>query len=280
MAVNSRHRGLTGLFLLGLLFLGTAGGIPSAHADRVSVGVGFGFGDGYCGPGYYRPWPRRYYCDPYWGPPVYVYRGPVVYDYYEVRPRAPYANYDNPDPDDWPREKPEDIEDHGGFITGKAWAALADGRFHEAADRFTDKIDDHPSLGLPRIGYAITAARYGDLSTGVRAMREALHYDPDAIHFVPRNDLIDAKIDNVLDRYQSWYERAENQANPAFMIACLELIRGRTSKAVAMLDKALQAGDDSVAAQNLRDLLDRPPKKKKKATVQSQPQPAPPSYPK
>lgn len=235
---------------------------PPAQAGNVSVGVGIGIGGGgYCGPRrYYRPYYYRPYYGAYYYAPAYPYPPPGAYYY---APRAPFANYDDPDPDDWPKENPADRQDHGALLTARAWAALADGRFYEAADLFTDKIDDHPSLGLPRIGYAITAARYGDLATGVRAMREALHYDPESLRYVPRNELLDAKIDNVLERYRSSFERAQDQADPAFMIACLEFIRGHKVKSVQMLDRALKEGDDSVAAQNLRRLLDaRPPSKR------------------
>lgn len=249
---------------LTILGLAAAALLPAAPAEagNVSVGVGIGIGGGggyyrgggYCGPRrYYRPYYGAYYYAP-----VYPYppSGPYYY-----APRAPFANYDDPDPDDWPKENPADRQDHGALLTARAWAALADGRFYQAADLFTDKIDDHPSLGMPRIGYAITAARYGDLSTGVRAMREALHYDPESLRYVPRNDLLDAKYENVLDRYRSSFERAEHQADPAFMIACLEFILGHKVKSVQMLDRALKAGDDSVAAQNLKDLLDARPSK-------------------
>jgi hypothetical protein len=106
-------------------------------------------------------------------------------------------------------------------------------------------------------------------------MREALHYDPQSLNYVPRNELLDAKIDNVLDRYRSSFERSATQSDPAFMIACLEYIRGHKVKAVQMLDRALKAGDDSVAAQNLRELLDGAPPSRpaRKAT----PRPAPPA---
>ena len=252
-----KYRGLT------ILALAAAMAFPTQQAQAANVSVGVGFGGGGRRP--YRGW-HRPYCGPYYpgyydGPyyPTYgYYSGPPVV-YYSGPPRAPYSNYDDPDPEDWPKEHADDRQDHGGFITGHAWAALADGRFTEAADIFTDKIDDHPSLGLPRIGYAITAARLGDLPTGVRAMREALHYDPRALNYVPRNELLDAKIANVLDRYRSSFERSENQAGPAFMIACLEYMRGHKVKAISALDTALKNGDDSVAAQNLKDLLDARP---------------------
>lgn len=250
--------------------------VQQAEAANVSVGVGIGFGGGYgrrgyCGPyrGWYRPYGYypgfygSYYNGPYCGPYApYYYGGPPVV-YYSGPPRAPYSNYDESDPSDWPKENPADRKDHGALLTARAWSALANGAFDDAADRFTDAIDDHPSLGIPRIGYSITAARLGDLPTGVRAMREALHYDPKSLNHVPRNELLDAKIGNVLDRYRSSYERSESQADPAFMIACLEYILGHKAKAAASLDKALKSGDDSVAAQNLRDLLDARPSKAK-----------------
>jgi len=231
---------------------------PQAQGANVSVGIGVGFGGpGYCRP--YRGWYRPYHCYPgyYYGPyaPSYYYDGPPVV-YYSGPPRAPYSNYNESDPSDWPKENEADHRDHGALLTARAWSALANGAFDDAADRFTDAIDEHPSLGVPRIGYAITAARLGDLPTGVRAMREALHYDPKSLNHVPRNEVIDAKITNVLDRYRSSFEHSESQADPAFMIACLEYIRGHKAKAAASLDTALKNGDDSLAAQNLRDLLD------------------------
>jgi len=261
------HKGLLTLAIL--LMAATL----TAQAGNVSVGVGVGIGGGYCGPRrYYRPWypgycgPAYYYAPYYAVPPPGYYYGP---------PRAPYANYGNNDPEDWPDEKAADRQDHGALLTARAWAALAAGRFEKAADLFTDEIDDHPSLGLPRIGYSITAARLGDLPTGVRAMREALHFDPQALNHVPRNELIDAKIDNVIDRYRSSYERSETQTDPAFMIAALEYVRGHKAKSVQMLDRALKAGDDSVSARNLRDLLDtRPPSQPARKAA---PRPAPPA---
>ncbi len=232
--------------------------LPARAAD-VSVGVGVGF----CGhprryyrpcyPGYYyRPYAGYYYDDYYGPPPGYYYDPPGP-------PIAPYSNYDDPEPEDWPKEHPADRQDHGALITARGWTAFADGRFVEAADRFTDAIDDHPSLGIPRIGYALTAARLGDLPNGVRAMREALHYDPKALNYVPSNELIDAKIDHLIQKYKDVLDQSRSEADPAFMLAALDYLRGHVKNARNLLDLAIRSGDDSVSTQNLGDLLNGAP---------------------
>ena len=246
-----------------LLILGVFGLLDklTTQAADVSVGVGFGF------------YPHRHYCHPY--PFPHYYFRPRVYYYYAPPPPVYYRNYDVPDPEDWPDEKAEDRQDHGGFITGKAWAALADGRFAEAEDRFSDKIDDHPSLGIPRIGHALTVARMGDLPYGSWQMHVALHYDPEAMNDVPENELLDAKLDHLIQRYEDVLDRNERAADPAFMLAALHYLRGHLNSARKNIDIALRFGDDSVAARNLNDLIDRkgPAPGRPKAAPRAAPEP-------
>ena len=62
-----------------------------------------------------------------------------------------------------------------------AWALLGTGRDRAALRQFSRLAGRDPDAGGPKIGYALSAARLGDLTNAARAMRRVLRVDPNAL---------------------------------------------------------------------------------------------------
>ncbi len=138
----------------------------------------------------------------------------------------------------------------------EAWVMLADGRHRGAMSYFAAQAPARPGDGLPKIGYALSAALGGDLDVGVWAMRRAVGVDVGALHLVRESGEAAAAIDQAIVLYGSGYDTDRPDADKAFMLAVLYDLRGDVSAARAKITEAIDAGDNSTSAAALRQMLD------------------------
>jgi tetratricopeptide (TPR) repeat protein len=185
----------------------------------------------------------NYYPDYYYAPWGYGYYG---------GPNVTVQNYQDSDNEDTTNET---ATDHGSNLSASAWTALGNSQFEDSEEQFENVIDAHPSLGAAKIGLAIALAEQGNLPRAVIELRRAAHYDPKSLDAVPNNRAVNDAIDHVIERYQNTMAKSTNQADPNFAIAALQYIRGRKKMASDALNAAVQAGDTTAAATNLRNLI-------------------------
>ena len=133
---------------------------------------------------------------------------------------------------------------------------LADGRHHDALGYFAAQAQARPGDGLPKIGYALSAALGGDPDIGVWAMRRAVGIDIGALHRVRESGEAVAAIDRAVVLYESDYDTERPDTDKAFMLAVLYDLRGDVRAARAKITEAIGAGDTSLSAAALWQMLD------------------------
>lgn len=141
-------------------------------------------------------------------------------------------------------------------VDSPGWGLLAADRPADALSVFANEAQRNPTRGMPKLGYALAAAQLGDLDKGVWAMRRALRYDPDALHYFTAGQQLRPKIHHLIGRYENRLESASYNPDAAFMLAALHYLVRDTDAARAAINLAIRQADRSSSAANLKRLID------------------------
>ncbi|MDQ6960193.1 MAG: hypothetical protein Q9M27_04110 [Mariprofundaceae bacterium] len=177
----------------------------------------------------------RHYYTPYYS----HYSSPYSYGYssYSHEPRT-YSNQD------------------GARITHSrdGWKLMKNNHPNEALNAFAIEAQDHPAKGMPKVGYALASAETGQLDRGVWAMRRALRFDPESLHYVAVDQSLQTRIRALIHRYD--YDSASAKStDAAFMRASLHYLIRESTEAKHAMDQVVQGRDDTVSAKNLKKLI-------------------------
>jgi len=172
--------------------------------------------------------------------------------YYRYRPYS--YNYGFNDYDDYSRSssaiRRRSLEDD------KGWSLLAQGKARRAKSVFVNQASSHPEASQPKVGYALSSAMLGDLDRGVWAMRRALRTDPKSLHYLTVDEALQPYILDVVDRYEERFNGSGRNPDNAFMISALRYLLDDADAARSAITQAIDHGDNSTSAANLRGLLE------------------------
>lgn len=137
-----------------------------------------------------------------------------------------------------------------------AWALLSTGRDRAAMRQFARLAGREPDAGGPKIGYALSAARVGDLTNAARAMRRVLRVDPDALADVPMDEALYAQVETLRTQYMKRLARFDHDRDGAVMLAAVCYLLGETESARYAIGYLTANGDRSATTENLDRLID------------------------
>ena len=139
---------------------------------------------------------------------------------------------------------------------GDAWSFLAEGQVDEAYDAFDCLREALPEDGLPRVGFAISAALVAEHEAAVEAMRDALRVDPESLHYVPGDERLQVQFREMADLYQYQARRAYGDVDALFMVAVLSYLLDEPTGAHYAIDVGINLGDDDPSAHALRSMIE------------------------
>jgi len=139
--------------------------------------------------------------------------------------------------------------------SNRGWQLLAAGRGEDARYYFGDQARLNPTDGVPKLGYALAAAVSGDFVRAEWAMRRAFNVDPASLHYVEFDEPVKAGMDQLVVNYQSRMNASGTNAGDAFMLAALNFLGHDHRPATEYIDLAIDAGDNSASAANLKKQL-------------------------
>ncbi|MCG8653274.1 MAG: hypothetical protein MI861_25775 [Pirellulales bacterium] len=236
-----------------------------------SFGRSYGYRNYGYGRGYYPSYGRSYryrgygigYNLPRYG---YSYRVPSYSSGAVGAYRAPsntptggaYSAGSAASPTEYSSGKAANTDHH--LTAGPGWPLLAAGDERAALNAFGAQAASNPSMGGPKIGYALAAAACGDLSTGVWAMRRACSVDSNAMHYVQLDDQVRPSIKQLISQYQRAQGTNLAGRDSAFMLASLHYLLGNMTAADTAIEEAARDGDRDPSTTNLARLIaDRAP---------------------
>ena len=130
------------------------------------------------------------------------------------------------------------------------WDRLTMGRSEYAMDIFAIQSQQQPDNGLPRLGFALAAAKKGETARAARAMRRAVRLDAEALDRLPVNrklktTLADLSADNPPDIPDADPDRAFLRATLFYLqedytSARQQLARNDTSDSARALRRLIQ----------------------------------------
>jgi tetratricopeptide (TPR) repeat protein len=135
------------------------------------------------------------------------------------------------------------------------WEFLEAGDAREARRSFDRAINVYPNDGLPRIGYALSAAMLSRDAEAVDEMRRALREDPEAIREVPQNQELWSQIQPLIDSYLRLTKQSPHDVDALFMLAALHYIDGNDSMAYFAIDRGIDLGDRDLSSVNLKTII-------------------------
>ena len=135
------------------------------------------------------------------------------------------------------------------------WKQLANGKIERAKESFSRLLRKSPKSGLPRVGLSLSAAIGGDYDKATHEMRLAFVQDPDGAGDLPSKRRLRERLGVLVDYYQGLVIRDRNDADSAFMLAALSYLLNDSKSAVTAIRAAIDHGDDSTIARNLKKLL-------------------------
>jgi hypothetical protein len=138
------------------------------------------------------------------------------------------------------------------------WRLLGQNNPREALDVFATQAGKNHNDGVPKVGYALSAAMQGDLNKAAWAMRRAFRIDPDSLHYLKIDALLRTRIDMLLAEYhdQLNYAQGNRHVDVAFMIAALNYLIHENDAARAAIEASVdKLGDNSPSALNLQRLV-------------------------
>jgi hypothetical protein len=142
-----------------------------------------------------------------------------------------------------------------------AWDALKHGEFDIALDYFIQDAENNPNSGLPKVGYALSAASLGNLEVATKVMKNAFATNPEAFKINPgslRHQHLDPKSLTLINNLIHQFSADQNSnADHAFMLSALNYLKHHYAAAKKFVTFAQQYGDNSPSATNLQQLIDR-----------------------
>ncbi len=148
---------------------------------------------------------------------------------------------------------------NGSYATNDlGWRLLGQNNPREALDVFATQAGKQHNDGVPKVGYALSAAMQGDLNKAAWAMRRAFRIDPDSLQYMKIDASLRTSIDTLLAEYhdQLNHTQGNRHFDVAFMIAALNyLIHENDAARVAIGESVDKLGDNSPSAINLQRLV-------------------------
>ncbi len=132
------------------------------------------------------------------------------------------------------------------------WRHLAKGNLHLAKEKFIKLSSKSPKSGLPLVGYSLSAAFSEDYDKAVKAMRYAFALDPVGASDLPSRPALRGKIRELALYYR---DIVNSDVDAVFMYAALSHLLNDFDTAQAAIRVAIDLGDDSSSAENLKKLL-------------------------
>ncbi len=136
-----------------------------------------------------------------------------------------------------------------------AWALLGTGRDRAALRQFARLAGREPDAGGPKIGYALSAARLGDLTNAARAMRRVLRIDPNALAAVPIDSSLRVRLETLRTHYMKRLARFDHDRDGAVMLAAVCCLIGEPDTARYAIGYLTANGDRGPATENLNRLI-------------------------
>lgn len=136
-------------------------------------------------------------------------------------------------------------------LDSSAWCDLTSGRYLRAKHGFLDLIDCRPCEPVPRIGYAIAAARLEHFREAERSMRRAVELDVRALDAICVDSALRREIRCVIDQYERLLRRSHCDADVHFMLAAFQTLLGCYEQAQCAIENARRYGDCSASARIL-----------------------------
>lgn len=140
----------------------------------------------------------------------------------------------------------------------QGWDQFERGCFADAQRVFGRASRMRPHEAEANVGYALASAMCGDDRAASWAMRDAFDRDPEGVR-APRSGAIDDALCELRDRYTSrgdrhpsWRRAARDEA---FLLASVLYLQGDDREALRAIECAIDRGDRSDAAYNLRELV-------------------------
>ena len=130
------------------------------------------------------------------------------------------------------------------------WDRLTMGRSEYAMDIFAIQSQQQPDNGLPRLGFALAAAKKGETARAARAMRRAVRLDADALDRLPVNRKLKTTLADLSADNPPGIPDAD--PNRAFLLATLFYLQEDYTSA----RQQLTPNDTSDSARALRRLLE------------------------
>jgi len=134
------------------------------------------------------------------------------------------------------------------------WQLLKDNHPNDALNAFAIEAQNHPTKGMPKVGYALASAETGQLDRGVWAMRRALRFDPESLHYIAMDQPLKTKIRALIHRYD-YNSTSAKSTDAAFMRASLHYLIRESTEAKHAMDQMVQAHDDAISTRNLKKLI-------------------------
>ena len=129
------------------------------------------------------------------------------------------------------------------------WDRLTMGRSEYAMDIFAIQSQQQPDNGLPRLGFALAAAKQGETARAARAMRRAVRLDADALDRLPVNRKLKTTLADLSADNPPGIPDAD--PNRAFLLATLFYLQEDYTSA----RRQLATNDTSASARALRRLI-------------------------
>ncbi len=143
-------------------------------------------------------------------------------------------------------------------LMDEAWDQFERECYADAQRLFAKASRLRPQEGEANTGYALASAMCGDERAAAWAMRDAFDSDPRGVR-APRSRDIDETLCDLQRQYRSREERfpagRRVARDEAFMLAAVSYLLDEDREARRAIECAIDLGDRSNAAYNLRDLL-------------------------
>ena len=135
------------------------------------------------------------------------------------------------------------------------WTLLRDGLARDAILVFGDRAVAEPRSALPRAGYALARAELGNLHRGVDAMRAAIRTGVLSLHCAPVDNVLEARIESLADRYENEVSPSSSEVDKHFMRAALRYLQGNLEAAEVDIEHAILDGDESPSTASLHRMV-------------------------
>ena len=139
---------------------------------------------------------------------------------------------------------------------GSGWPRITEGKYTDALEIFAREAKLHPTRGVPKVGYSLSAALIGDLEGGVWAMQRAFLIDPGSIQYIRLDKRLRARIEQLVKHYESGFVSSQRLEGTAFMVASLHYLLGDARAARTAIGVTLRDGGRTASSRNLRELLE------------------------